>query len=113
VGPHRADRRAAVVAAEVAALIAVPRPGTIAEHVGSTAVPGLDGENVVDLQITANPAEVPPITEALLGLGFARQLAGTPGPRSGRCSKEHSAAAVAFSSCTATSFPPRTRTSGR
>jgi hypothetical protein len=29
---------------------------------------------VVDLQITAEPAEVPAITEALVGLGFSRQL---------------------------------------
>ncbi|MGN6793787.1 MAG: GrpB family protein, partial [Streptosporangiaceae bacterium] len=56
VGPHRADRRATIVAAQVAALIAVARPGRIAEHVGSTAVPDLDGKNVVDLQVTADPA---------------------------------------------------------
>lgn len=73
LGPHRADRRAAIIAAEVADLIAAARPGTIAEHVGSTAVPGLLGKNVVDLQITADPAEVPEITKALLALGFARQ----------------------------------------
>jgi dephospho-CoA kinase len=80
VGPHRSDRRAAVVAAQVAAVIAVARPGTIAEHVGSTAVPGLGGKNVVDLQITADPAEVPAITGALLGLGFARQRGREPWP---------------------------------
>lgn len=73
VGPHRADPRAASVAAQVAALIAAARPGTIADHVGSTAVPGLIGKNVVDLQITAGPAEVPAITGALVELGFARQ----------------------------------------
>jgi GrpB-like predicted nucleotidyltransferase (UPF0157 family) len=73
VGPHRADRRAAAAAAQVAALIAEARPGTIAEHVGSTAVPGLIGKNVVDPQITVDPADVPAITEALLRLGFARQ----------------------------------------
>ena len=80
VGPHRADPRAAEVAAQVAALIAVARPGTIAEHVGSTAVPSLAGKNVVDLQVTADPAEVPAITEALLGLGFARQRGRDPWP---------------------------------
>lgn len=73
VGPHRADRRATVVAAQVAALIAVARPGRIAEHVGSTAVPDLDGKNVVDLQVTADPAEVAAIADALLELGFVRQ----------------------------------------
>lgn len=80
VGPHRADPRAAAVAAQVAALIAEARPGTIAEHVGSTAVPGLIGKNVVDLQITADPAEVPAIAGALLGLGFARQRGREPWP---------------------------------
>ena len=73
VGPHRADRRAVAAAAQVMAVIAGARPGTIAEHVGSTAVPGLIGKNVVDLQITADPAGVPAIIEALLRLGFARQ----------------------------------------
>jgi len=80
VGPHRADTRAAGVAAQVAALIAEARPGTIADHVGSTAVPGLIGKNVVDLQVTADPADVPAITGALLGLGFARQRGREPWP---------------------------------
>lgn len=80
VGPHRADPRAAPVAAQVAALIAAARPGTIADHVGSTAVPGLIGKNVVDLQITAGPAEVPAITGALVKLGFARQRGREPWP---------------------------------
>ena len=80
VGPHRADRRAAAVAAQVAAEIAEARPGTIAEHVGSTAVPGLIGKNVVDLQITADPAHVPAIIDALLRLGFARQRGREPWP---------------------------------
>jgi dephospho-CoA kinase len=81
VGPHPADPRAAVAAAQVAALIAAARPGAIAEHVGSTAVPGLIGKNVVDLQITAGPADVPVITCALLELGFARQRGREPWPQ--------------------------------
>lgn len=80
VGPHPADPRAASVAAQVAALIAAARPGTIADHVGSTAVPGLIGKNVVDLQITACPAEVLAITGALVELGFARQRGREPWP---------------------------------
>jgi len=78
VGLHRADRRAAAVATRVAAVIAEAWPGTIAEHVGSTAVPGLIGKNVVDLQITADPADVPATTEALLRLGFARHRGREP-----------------------------------
>ena len=80
VGPHPADPRAAQVAAQVMALINQIRPGTSADHVGSTAVPGLIGKNVVDLQITASPAEVPAITGALLGLGFAQQRGRDPWP---------------------------------
>ena len=45
------------MAAHVEALIANIRSGTSAEHVGSTAVQGLIGKNVVDLQITADPAD--------------------------------------------------------
>jgi GrpB-like predicted nucleotidyltransferase (UPF0157 family) len=34
----------------------------------------------VDLQITASPAEVPAVTGAMLGLGFAQQRGGDPWP---------------------------------
>ena len=81
VGPHRADPRAASVAAQVAALIAAARPGTIADHVGSTAVPGMIGKNIVDLQITVGPSEASAITGALVQLGFARQRGREPWPR--------------------------------
>jgi dephospho-CoA kinase len=56
------------------------RPGTSVDHIGSTVVPGLIGKNVVDLQVTASPAEVPAITGALLGLGFAQQRGRDPWP---------------------------------
>jgi dephospho-CoA kinase len=80
VGPHPADPRAAQVAAQVMALIGEVSPGTTADHVGSTAVSGLIGKNVVDLQITSSPSDVPAITGALLGLGFARQRGRDPWP---------------------------------
>jgi GrpB-like predicted nucleotidyltransferase (UPF0157 family) len=64
----------------VMALIGEVRPGITIDHVGSTAVLGLIGKNVVDLQITADPAEVPAITAALLRLGFARQRGRDPWP---------------------------------
>ena len=70
IGPPRPDPRAAAVAPQVAALIAAATPGTVVNHVGSTAVPGLIGKNAVDLQITAGPAEVSAITSALRELGF-------------------------------------------
>jgi GrpB-like predicted nucleotidyltransferase (UPF0157 family) len=56
---HRVDRR--------------EEAGSGAEHVGSTAVPNLVGKNFVDLQITADPEDVPSIADTLLGLGFVRQ----------------------------------------
>jgi dephospho-CoA kinase len=80
VGPHPADPRTAEVAEQVAAMIADAVPGTAAEHVGSTAVPGMIGKNIVDLQITASPDDVPAIAGALLGLGFARQRDRDPWP---------------------------------
>ena len=80
VGPHPSDSRAAEAAVQVGELIGAALPGTIAQHVGSTAVPGLIGKNVVDLQITADPAAVPAITDALLAMGFARQRGREPWP---------------------------------
>jgi len=80
LGPHPGDPRTAEVAEQVAAIIAGAVSGTIAEHVGSTAVPGLIGKNIVDLQITADPGDVPAITSALLGLGFTRQRDRDPWP---------------------------------
>ena len=67
-------------AAEIIELIEGKRPGSGAEHVGSTAVPDLVGKNFVDLQITADPEDVPLIADALLGLGFVRQRGSDPWP---------------------------------
>jgi dephospho-CoA kinase len=80
VGPHPADPRAAGAAGELIALMRSALPRNPAEHVGSTAVPGLEGKNVIDLQITAHRADVPSITEALLGLGLGRQTGPDPWP---------------------------------
>jgi len=80
IGPHPSDRRALAAAAELIGLIEDTVPGTRAEHVGSTAVPNLEGKNVIDLQITADPDDVPAIAGTLLGLGFARQRGPDPWP---------------------------------
>jgi GrpB-like predicted nucleotidyltransferase (UPF0157 family) len=72
-GPHPSDPRAVAAAAEIIELIEGRRRGSGAEHVGSTAVPNLVGKNFVDLQITADPEDVPSIADTLLGLGFVRQ----------------------------------------
>ena len=80
IGPHPSDPRARAAAAEIIALVEETRPGTGAEHVGSTAVPDLEGKNFVDLQITAGPEDVPSIADTLLGLGFRRQTGSDPWP---------------------------------
>jgi hypothetical protein len=71
---HEADPHAAEVAERLLALIAASWPGAAAEHVGSSAVPGLPGRGIVDLLLPTNPADIARVTRALFGLGFQRQL---------------------------------------
>jgi GrpB-like predicted nucleotidyltransferase (UPF0157 family) len=73
-----ADPRAPEVARRVIALIAAKRPGAVAEHVGSSAVPGLAGKGTIDLLLPAPPGEIPGIVEDLLELGFQRQAIAFP-----------------------------------
>jgi 5-(carboxyamino)imidazole ribonucleotide synthase len=68
------DPRTVDVARRVAALVSEKRPDLRVEHIGSSAVPGLPGKNVVDLAILTDPADIPAVTELLVGLGFQRQL---------------------------------------
>jgi GrpB-like predicted nucleotidyltransferase (UPF0157 family) len=70
---HQADPDAAKVARRLIALIATRWPATPAEHIGSTAVPGLAGKNTIDLLLPAPPEEIPAVTQALLELGFQPQ----------------------------------------
>ena len=70
---HQADPDAPQVARRLIALIATRWPATPAEHVGSSAVPGLAGKNTIDLLLAAEPAHIPAITQALLELGFQPQ----------------------------------------
>ncbi|HYO44000.1 MAG TPA: 5-(carboxyamino)imidazole ribonucleotide synthase [Candidatus Limnocylindrales bacterium] len=74
------DPRTADVARAVARLIDSARPGTAVEHVGSSAVPGLAGKNVVDLGIEADPDDIPRLVEALVSLGFGPQGGLAPFP---------------------------------
>jgi GrpB-like predicted nucleotidyltransferase (UPF0157 family) len=82
IGPYRrapvevyqADPHAPKVARRLIALIATRWPGTPAEHVGSSAVPGLAGKGIIDLLLAAEPADIAAITQALLALGFQHQL---------------------------------------
>jgi GrpB-like predicted nucleotidyltransferase (UPF0157 family) len=71
---HQADPDAPQVARRLIALIATGWPATPAEHVGSTAVPGLAGKGIIDLLLAAEPAHIPAITQALLELGFQPQV---------------------------------------
>jgi GrpB-like predicted nucleotidyltransferase (UPF0157 family) len=71
---HQADPDAPEVARRLTALIATRWPATPAEHVGSSAVPGLAGKNIIDLLLAAEPAHIPAITQALVGLGFQSQV---------------------------------------
>jgi GrpB-like predicted nucleotidyltransferase (UPF0157 family) len=70
---HQADPDAPEVARRLIALIATRWPATPAEHIGSSAVPGLAGKNIIDLLLAAEPAHIPAITQALLRLGFQPQ----------------------------------------
>ena len=80
LGPHPHEPRAIEAAERVAALIVAARPGTRIEHVGSTAVPGLVGKGVIDLQITAPAGDIPRIARGLLELGFCPQSGRDPWP---------------------------------
>ena len=75
-----ANAAAPEVARRVAELIAKQRPGAVAEHVGSSAVPGLAGKGTVDLLLPTPPEEIPAVTEDLLALGFQRQAVSTAFP---------------------------------
>ena len=77
---HPWDPRTRDVALDVARLVASARPGTVAQHVGSSSVPGMPGKNVVDLGVEADPDEIPEITDTLLSLGFQRQSGLAPFP---------------------------------
>ena len=89
IGPYEArpavcreyDPRAAVVAGQIAALVASHLPQVQVEHVGSTAVPGCDGKGIVDLMIPCRDGEqLGTVKECLDWLGFQRQESRDPFP---------------------------------
>ena len=77
---HEPNAAAPEVARRVAELIAARRPGAVAEHIGSSAVPGLAGKGTVDLLLPTPSEEIPAVTDDLLALGFQRQAVSTAFP---------------------------------
>jgi GrpB-like predicted nucleotidyltransferase (UPF0157 family) len=77
---HEGDPRAREVAGRVIDMIAAKRPGADAEHVGSSAVPGLAGKGTIDLLLPTPPEEIPAVTRDLLDLGFQPQTIPTAFP---------------------------------
>ena len=71
------DAAAVDVAQRVAELVNAARPDIAVEHIGSSAVPGLPGKNVVDVGVEVAPDDVPAVAHLLEELGFQR----TTGPR--------------------------------
>jgi GrpB-like predicted nucleotidyltransferase (UPF0157 family) len=70
---YETDPHAAEVAGRLIALIATSWPGAVAEHVGSSAVPGLAGRGIIDLLLPTDPVDLSGVTQALVGLGFQFQ----------------------------------------
>jgi GrpB-like predicted nucleotidyltransferase (UPF0157 family) len=79
---REANGAAPEVARRVAELIVARRPGAVAEHIGSSAVPGLVGKGTVDLLLPTPPEDIPAVTDDLLALGFQRQAVATAFPPS-------------------------------
>ncbi|MEO5965785.1 MAG: 5-(carboxyamino)imidazole ribonucleotide synthase [Candidatus Limnocylindrales bacterium] len=77
---HAWDPATQDVAREVSRLLASACPGVVVEHIGSSAVPGLPGKNIVDLGIEVKPDDIPAVSDALVGLGFGRQGGIAPFP---------------------------------
>ena len=70
------DDRYPVVARSIADLIGARAPDVRVEHIGSTAVPGCDGNGVVDMMLLYAPGGIGPARDTLDALGFQRQLGG-------------------------------------
>jgi GrpB-like predicted nucleotidyltransferase (UPF0157 family) len=70
---RRPDPAAPEVARHLLDLVARVVPGSRAEHVGSSAVPGLAGKGTIDLLLPIPSQRIPTATKALLDIGFQRQ----------------------------------------
>jgi 5-(carboxyamino)imidazole ribonucleotide synthase len=64
------DPRTVDVARRINELVQERRPDIVVDHIGSSAVPGLPGKNVVDVAVEVDPDEVPAFAQLLNELGF-------------------------------------------
>src|SRR5688572_268437 len=62
---HEWDPGTVEVARNIATMVNATRPDLVVDHIGSSAVPGLPGKNVVDLGIPATPDDVPAVADLL------------------------------------------------
>lgn len=76
VAYHPWNPRALEVAARLAELMTALSPALVAEHIGSTAVPGCDGKGILDLMLIYPDGHLDDAKALLDGLGFQRQTSG-------------------------------------
>jgi GrpB-like predicted nucleotidyltransferase (UPF0157 family) len=67
-----ADPRAADIARQISAIIALHLPSVRAEHVGSTSVPSCGGRGIIDLLIACPEGDVKNVDLLLRQLGFGQ-----------------------------------------
>jgi len=64
------------VASHAGNLIEHAAPGTVAEHIGSTAAPGCAGKGIIDLMVLYHPGKLDAARDAIDAMGFQRQTTG-------------------------------------
>jgi GrpB-like predicted nucleotidyltransferase (UPF0157 family) len=74
------DHRTAEVAQQVAASIQAHLPCVLAEHIGSTSVPGCAGKGTVDLMLVYPDGQLAAARDLLGALGFQKQTTRDPFP---------------------------------
>lgn len=70
------DPRALRVAERIICVLQNELPGVVAEHIGSTSIPGCDGKGVVDLMVVVPNGMMNLICASVDRLGFQRQSGG-------------------------------------
>ena len=70
------DSASPEVAQHAGRLIEHAAPGTMAEHIGSTAAPGCAGKGIIDLMVLYPPGQLDLARDAIDVMGFQRQQTG-------------------------------------